>query len=48
VKKLYAHTIGGVNGNWDELRDKFCLTFFPDSRVGDLHIEILTIRQKEK
>jgi len=44
AKKWYAHTIGGVNGNWDELRDKFCLAFFPDSRVGALRIEILTFR----
>ena len=28
VKQWYANTIGGVNGNWDELRDKFCLAFF--------------------
>jgi hypothetical protein len=48
AKKWYAHTVGGVNGNWDELRDKFCLAFFPDSRVGALRIEILTFRQKEK
>ena len=42
AKKWYAHTVGGVNGNWDELRDKFCLPFFPDSRVGALRVEILT------
>ena len=42
AKKWYAHTIGRVNGNWDELRDKFCLAFFPDSQVGALRIEILT------
>ena len=48
AKKWYAHTVGGVNGNWDELRDKFCLAFFPDSRVGALRVEILTFRQKEK
>jgi hypothetical protein len=29
VKKWYAHSIRDVNGNWDELRDKFCLVFFP-------------------
>jgi len=29
AKKWYAHSVGGVNGNWDELRDNFCLAFFP-------------------
>jgi hypothetical protein len=29
AKQWYAHTIGGVKGNWDELQDKFCLAFFP-------------------
>ena len=28
ANQWYAHTVG-VNGNWDELRDKFCLAFFP-------------------
>jgi hypothetical protein len=34
MKQWYAHTVGGVNGNWDELRDKFCLAFFPLSRIA--------------
>ena len=44
AKKWYAHTVGGVNGNWDKLRDNFCLTFFPYSQIGVLCIEILTFR----
>ena len=28
AKQWYAHIIGSVHGNWDELRDKFCLAFF--------------------
>jgi hypothetical protein len=32
AKQWYAHTIG-VHGNWDELRDKFCLAFFPLTRM---------------
>ena len=43
----YAHTVGGVHGNWDELRDKFCLAFFPLSRIATLWIELLTFQQKE-
>jgi hypothetical protein len=26
---LGTHSVRDVNGNWDELRDKFCLVFFP-------------------
>jgi len=33
AKQWYAHTIGGAHGNWDELQDKFCLSFFPLSRI---------------
>jgi hypothetical protein len=47
AKQWYAHTVGGVHGNWDELRDKFCLSFFPLSRIAALRIEILTFQRKE-
>jgi hypothetical protein len=29
AKMWYAHSVRDINGNWDELRDKFCLVFFP-------------------
>jgi hypothetical protein len=48
TKQWYAHTIGGLNGNWDELRVKFGLAFFPVSKVNALRIEILKFEQKEK
>ena len=48
AKQWYAHTVGGVNENRDELRDNFCLAFFPLSRIATLRIEILTFQQKEK
>jgi hypothetical protein len=48
AKQWYAHTIGGLNGNWDELHDKFCLTFFSLSQIAALRIEVLTFQQKEK
>ena len=48
AKHWYAHTVGGVHGNWDDLRDKFCLAFFLLSRVAALRIELLTFQQKEK
>jgi hypothetical protein len=48
AKQWYAHTIGGVIGSWVKLRDKFCLAFYPLSRVAALRIEIFTVQQKEK
>jgi hypothetical protein len=48
AKQWYAHAIGGVNGNWDELQNKFCLAFFPLSQIATLRIEILTFQKKEK
>jgi hypothetical protein len=37
-----------VSGNWEELRDKFCLAFFPISQIITLRLEILNFKQKEK
>ena len=48
AKQWYAHTIRSVNGDWDELRDKFCLAFFLIFRIITLRLEILTFQQKEK
>ena len=48
AKKWYAHSVGGINGNWVELRDNFCLAFFPLFQIADLRIEILTFKQREK
>jgi len=31
VKQWYAHDVGKVNGDWEEMRNKFGLTFFPIS-----------------
>jgi hypothetical protein len=29
AKQWYTFVIGSMNGDWDELKDKFCLSFFP-------------------
>jgi hypothetical protein len=31
AKQWYAHNVGMVAGDWDELRNRFCLAFFPIS-----------------
>jgi len=37
-----------MQGDWKTLCSKFCLSFFPISRVVSLRIEVLTFKQKEK
>ena len=48
AKQWYAHIVGGVNGNWNELQVKFGLTFFPPNQVIALRKEIIDFEQKEK
>ena len=48
AKQWYAHNIGKVNGEWEELRDMFCLAFFPISRITSLRKEILDFHQDYK
>ena len=37
-----------MNGDWDELKDKFCLAFFPMSRIISLPRAVLDFEQYEK
>jgi hypothetical protein len=48
AKQWYAHNVGKVNREWDELRDRFYLAFFPISHIASLWKEILDFRQDEK
>jgi hypothetical protein len=48
AKQWYTHNVGKVNREWDELRDMFCLAFFPISRIASLRKEILDFHQDEK
>ena len=48
AKQWYTHSLGKVNGEWEELRDRFCLEFFPISRIASLRKEILDVRRDEK
>src|SRR6185312_16364737 len=48
AKQWYTYTVGSVNGSWDELRDKFCLSFSPQSRIIALRRDILCFHQNEK
>jgi hypothetical protein len=40
-------TVESAQGEWEVLRAKFCLTFFPIPRVGSLQKEVLDFKQRE-
>jgi hypothetical protein len=48
VKQWYTFAEESTNGDWDELKDKFCLVFFPMSRNSSLPRAILDFEQNEK
>ena len=48
AKQWYTLAVGSTNGDWDELKDKFCLAFFPMSHIGSLPRAILDFEQHEK
>lgn len=41
AEQWYTHTMGSMNGDWDDLQDRFCLAFCPISRVIALLKEVL-------
>jgi hypothetical protein len=47
-KKWYYSLVRSMEGSWEKLREKFCLTFFPMSRVVTLRLEILSFKQLDK
>ena len=48
AKQWYTHAVGSTNGDWEELKDKFYLAFFPMFRIGSLLRAILDFEQHEK
>ncbi len=44
AKQWYTSTVGCVNGSWEKLRDRFCLVFFPVTRITALRVEILSFK----
>ena len=41
-------TVASMNRNWGELRDEFCLKFFPESRLIAIWKDIICFQQNEK
>jgi hypothetical protein len=48
AKQWYMFAIESTNGDWNELKDKFCLAFFSMSRIGSLPRAILDFEQYKK
>jgi hypothetical protein len=48
AKHWYSQTIGSMQGDWKTLCSKFCLRFFPISKVVSLRKEVLNFRQQEE
>ena len=48
AKQWYTSVVGSTNGDWDELKGKICLAFFPMCRIGSLPRAILDFEQGEK
>ena len=48
AKQWYSQTIGSMQGDWETLCSKFCLRFFPISKVVSLWKEVLNFRQLEE
>ena len=48
AKQWYTFVVESTNGDWDELKDKFCLAFFSMSRIGSLPWAILDFELHEK
>lgn len=48
VKQWFTNAVGSVNGDWEELRDIFCLAFFPSSYIHFVPRAIRDFEQNEK
>ena len=48
ARRWYTRYVGSVKGEWEKLQAKFCLTYFPISRVARLCRDILNFKQEEK
>ena len=45
AKHWYSQTVGSMQGDWEMLCSKFCLCFFPISKLVSLRKQVLNFRQ---
>ena len=48
AKEWYYVTVGSVDGDWNILKDKFCLRYFHEKKIVALRVEVLTFKQREE
>ena len=48
AKQWYSQTVENMQGDWETLCSKFCLCFFPTSKVVSLWKEVMNFRQLEE
>ena len=48
AKQWYTYAVESMNWDWDELKDKFHLAFFPMSRIDSVPRAILDFEQHKK
>jgi hypothetical protein len=48
AKEWYSLTVGKVEGDWNILKEKFYLCFFPLPRIIALHIEVVCFKQRKE
>ena len=48
MEQWYIDAVESMNGDWDELKDKFYLAFFPMSHINSLPRAILDFEQYEE
>jgi len=48
AKEWYYVTVGSVKGDWNILKDKFCLRYFHGKKIVALRVEVLTFKQREE
>ena len=48
AKDWYSITVGSVEGDWNALKEKFCLRYYHSSKIIKLHIEALSFKQREE
>ena len=48
AKEWYYTTVGIVEGDWNILKDKFCLRYFHKKKIVALRVEVLTFKQREE
>jgi hypothetical protein len=47
AKQWYKLHVSSCHGSWVILKEQFCFTFFPLSKIIDLHNEVLNFAEKE-